>query len=700
MSQEIFEVTIRGNEECLQALAALDAKVSHSAGATSRQAEDTAKKTLTIGDAFKAVSRDIDAVAGASGSAFGRWASDIYGVAEALGQGGVMAAAAGVTAAVGLGALAWDAWKEHASKAMKDAEEAATRVRDIMEKVAGHAADEENYRKQRNNASVDDLRDSENRLKVSERLIAVERDGLKTALEMARAKNAEAEASVRMWGPMFGNMDRYIASSEAIKSITAQIGNLDKDQLRTGQRIVETSEARLERRKQEAALAKLDAEQARDNARVEARRVGDSNRGNEGIQNRANNVTGQMPGDLDLSFVAGIPMFGIKARLTEMRAASAREEAQAIEEQTALRRMMVVNLDEETAKWKELTGAMDANTEASRTGEQAEQNRIIQSDTATMQQKEKAIQAIADLDIAREADRSKQYQEDLRYQVEIGARTQDWVDALIHEDNKLSAQRIMNRNEETDATIRALERQQQAQRLALAQQAYATGVNATYGASMYYVGQSIDFVSGQAQKFGSINRDNWRDMLAITEDTKAAFAAQLQAFLFNLGIQSGKMAVFEMAEGGKETALMFGDYALAMMGNPLAAASGTTHGISAAAHFATAGAYATLGTGAIGGSLAIGASRGSGGMFSAGSPAGGGGGPGGGGGGPSASSGPGTGGPKGNTWNSPSVININNNYGGGGINATDDRRAAQAVAWGVRNANQSYITRRQMQREP
>jgi hypothetical protein len=45
-------------------------------------------------------------------------------------------------------------------------------------------------------------------------------------------------------------------------------------------------------------------------------------------------------------------------------------------------------------------------------------------------------------------------------------------------------------------------------------------------------------------------------------DTKAAFAARLQAFLFSTAIEAGKMAIWENAEGIKETALGAADVAV------------------------------------------------------------------------------------------------------------------------------------------
>ena len=140
MTQEVYEVTIRGNEAALQALAALDNKAKQASDDFNKHSAGAAGGAKNIGDAFKSVSRDIDAVVGQAGSSFARWASDIYGVVEALGKGGVMGAAAGVSAAVGIGVIAWDMWNEHANKALKDAETSAEKARTAIQKINDLAA--------------------------------------------------------------------------------------------------------------------------------------------------------------------------------------------------------------------------------------------------------------------------------------------------------------------------------------------------------------------------------------------------------------------------------------------------------------------------------------------------------------------------------------------------------------------------------
>lgn len=231
-----------------------------------------------------------------------------------------------------------------------------------------------------------------------------------------------------------------------------------------------------------------------------------------------------------------------------------------------------------------------------------------------------------------------------------------------------------------------LERLRQEQIRASIGMAYANSVNASYAVGMYAVGKSVDFVSSELMQFQDINRDNWRDMLQITEDTKAAFAARLQAFLFSTAIEAGKMAIWENAEGIKETALGAG----ALFTNPAEAAS---HFVSAGLHYAASAAYGTFAGGAAVGAGVVASQRGEGGLFAS-APSGGGGygsGGAGGGGGPSGGSYSG-GGERGG--GGPVVINITNEPGS--MPPDDQDRAAMAVARHVRRAQQDWFTSQEM----
>jgi hypothetical protein len=247
-------------------------------------------------------------------------------------------------------------------------------------------------------------------------------------------------------------------------------------------------------------------------------------------------------------------------------------------------------------------------------------------------------------------------------------------------------QQLIREKQLREDAARAAEEQERAVRAAQMAQFYANSVNASFTVGMYAVGKSIDFASSELMQFQDINRDNWRDMLQITEDTKAAFAARLQAFLFSTAIEAGKMAIWENAEGIKETALG----AAALFTNPAEAAS---HFVSAGLHYAASAAYGTFAGGAAVGAGVVASQRGEGGLFSAspGNGGGYGGAPGGGGGGPSGGSYSG-GGERGG--GGPVVINITNEPGS--MPPDDQDRAAMAVARHVRRAQQDWFTSQEM----
>lgn len=137
---------------------------------------------------------------------------------------------------------------------------------------------------------------------------------------------------------------------------------------------------------------------------------------------------------------------------------------------------------------------------------------------------------------------------------------------------------------------------------------YAASVNTAYTASMYAVGKGIDYASMELMRFQDINRDNYRDLLQINENTMAAWAQRLQAFLFVTAMEAGRMALMENAMGMGEVARGTG----ALFTNPAEAA---THFVSAGMHYATSAAYATFAGGAAVGFGVVAASRGQGGMF-------------------------------------------------------------------------------------
>jgi hypothetical protein len=214
----------------------------------------------------------------------------------------------------------------------------------------------------------------------------------------------------------------------------------------------------------------------------------------------------------------------------------------------------------------------------------------------------------------------------------------------------------------------------------------------TFDAGMMVINSATGLANKYLDEFGTINRDNWRDMLSFSKDKQAAFAAEAQAALWSLARQAAPKAIYENAEGIASAAAAAGEYG---KGN---VAGGVLLTAAAVGHYAASAAYGTIAVAAGGGSLAIGAARGKGGLVAAS--------PGGGGGGMSAGPGasPRSGGGGGFTGGGGSStpgggsVNITYVYEAGSINAADERATARTVADGVGNARGSWFERRRMER--
>lgn len=275
------------------------------------------------------------------------------------------------------------------------------------------------------------------------------------------------------------------------------------------------------------------------------------------------------------------------------------------------------------------------------------------------------------------------------------------VEEALADDQELARQEKKHDNERLDklreydqaAKLASQEQREELKRLrdeqmkATAGMIYAQGVNTAYTTSMYAVGKGIGYATSELQQFQDINRDNYRDMLQINENTMAAWAQRLQAFLFTTAMEAGRMALMENAMGLGEVARGTG----ALFTNPAEAA---THFVSAGMHYAASAAYGTFAGGAAVGFGVVAASRGQGGLFASASTDQGGGlsSGGGGGGGPSGGS-YGGGGERGSR--SPSiVVNINNEPGS--MTPEDQDRAAVTTARYVARAQRSWFARQQM----
>jgi hypothetical protein len=171
-----------------------------------------------------------------------------------------------------------------------------------------------------------------------------------------------------------------------------------------------------------------------------------------------------------------------------------------------------------------------------------------------------------------------------------------------------AAEQLARRTEKEEDLRRALQEREAAQVQATKASLMDVAANQTHAASMMVITAAMGPVTQQLQQFGQINRENYRDMLTITENTVAAWAAIAQAAAWSLALQAGAKSIYETAEAYKETALAFGSIAM------YDSVGASNHFISAGIHSTSAAAYAAIGGGAAGVSLGIGAMRGEGGL--------------------------------------------------------------------------------------
>lgn len=128
----------------------------------------------------------------------------------------------------------------------------------------------------------------------------------------------------------------------------------------------------------------------------------------------------------------------------------------------------------------------------------------------------------------------------------------------------------------------------------------------SYGVVMSVVQPIVTDFTDALATLGTINRENYRDLVIFSNELPAIIAREVQARLGAMGAEATGKAIMSSADGLRETALGFGMLFI----NPADAAA---HFTAAGVHFAAASAYGTLGTGALIGAGSIGALRGGGG---------------------------------------------------------------------------------------
>lgn len=135
------------------------------------------------------------------------------------------------------------------------------------------------------------------------------------------------------------------------------------------------------------------------------------------------------------------------------------------------------------------------------------------------------------------------------------------------------------------------------------------GINMAYGASTMVANTMMQPLIGTLQLYGTINRENWRELTEFNDEFRNNMAAQVQIALWSLAQQAAGKSVFEAGEGLRETALSYG---AAATGNFVSASMHATSGMM---HFVARDAYAGIAGVSAAGSIGVGMQRGDGGMF-------------------------------------------------------------------------------------
>jgi len=133
-------------------------------------------------------------------------------------------------------------------------------------------------------------------------------------------------------------------------------------------------------------------------------------------------------------------------------------------------------------------------------------------------------------------------------------------------------------------------------------------MNAVYAQQAMLTGAAVGFLTSQMEWMGTVNRENYRDLLEITDNTVAAWVAQLQAALASIAKQA-------FAQGALETAAIPKEIAAGLASIAVDDAKGAAaHFASAGVHAMSAQAYAAIGGGSAVGAVGVGAVRGDGGL--------------------------------------------------------------------------------------
>lgn len=653
MSSEVYSVTVVGNEAAMRALSQLDGEATKSTqrfNAASKEsgehASKFAEKVGTISQMFKGVSRDVDSVGGEMASTFARGTSDVLGMAEALGGNGLLPIIGAVSFAVGMGAKAWDTYKEEAERAANASIESLARnkkaVDDMLakfkESVKPATADEQDELRQRAGIVQKRMQEVEFARKTAEADAVRTRDDGLRATYLQKSRDAQNE------------LTRLERESEGIAERRKQVQE--------------------DLRKQ----AEADALAAKVAAEMEAARL----RHKEDLARIEKDRSTLAEQELKASFTQMQYEDQLREtdRINQEGMAKWHESLKMVANDWGAVERGVKFVEEATTSWMQLT---------LKGKEQHAQLLASQSGISNTLK----IQRLRDVDEVRKAEID--LERDITIEKANKAEERGEIDDFEASATRATAIQVADEKkrqiaESTDFAIAEIRRLEQAQQRQMMGALYASSVNATYSASMFMVGDATSFATSQLQKFGDINRDNYRELLDFTPKTIEAFAKAAQAAIFNMGLQAGVKSIFESGEALKEEALTLGS----IFYNPAEAA---THSASAATHIAAASMYGMIGIGAVGGSLAIGGVRGKGGLIgsgasSTGAPSSGGG---------SSSTGPSTGGGGFSSSQQP-YVKITNVFEAGAWYSGDDQALKRTGSHFLRAVQEDAFERRERDR--
>lgn len=658
--------------EVLRTLLTFEAKGDKEVARVLQELADEASKSQkktesaagTVGSAFKAVSRDIDAVAGKSSATMAKWVSDALGVAEAFGQGGVMRAVAGVTLVLGLGAAAWTLWSDRAQEAGKVANAAAANVSTLLSAIRDRAAQ----------GVAADPTDALGNSKESAEALFLKAEAQEKVVGQVRAELEARHGIIAVLDQetkmFFGSGARTALPGtrmskvlDDIKSTAAEIGDLNKElvtQERKNQEAFQTytRQRAVEQKKQEVA-ERLQVEEAHLGVLAQLRRTreeGVKASGRAELQARVEVhgfiaaaerealLRGEAERANDLDRRETINAASIKKRKLQEQNISAASIQKMLGDDYALMQARVKNRSDETeAAIRSMRNQLAVSNQLA---EGAERQRLGALSLSMEEDHEQAKEQVRGLYLERRNTMERQdllAREALRGQELTSERaammrnadtaaamlmrnaaaraaaireeqmaadgvSRNLIDQQLADDARLMEARIANRAAETEAAIASMEQQRQANnRLMLAQTIQAAATLGQASASMVAM-PVVNALTDTMRELGDVNRENYKDFLLFSDEMPALIAKKTQAILAGIAAEAAGKAIMEAGNAGAMFALGLGYTAIPGMqaqAGPAFASAGT--------HLAAAAVFGSIAGVSIAGAGALAASRGGGG---------------------------------------------------------------------------------------